>query len=173
MQTRPDGDRAEAWPAAVALILAGPPLDLLLIRRSESPLDPWSGHMALPGGRQERSDADSLSTAIRETFEEVGVALDRSEYRASLSPLEARGRGLRRTFPVIAHVFHLPERPVTTPNYEVAEVLWAPLYALEATPVSLDNGRGPALILDGRFVWGLTYRIVESFLKNRKNFQDM
>lgn len=173
MQTRPDGERAEAWPAAVALILAGSPLDLLLIRRSESPLDPWSGHMALPGGRLDPSDVDSVSTAIRETLEEVGVALDRSTYRASLSPLEARGRGLKRTFPVIAHVFRLPERPVTTPNHEVAEVLWAPLYALEVTPVLLDNGRGPGLNLDGRIVWGLTYRIVASFLKNPKNFQDM
>lgn len=129
--------------------------------------------MALPGGRHEPSDADSVSTAIRETFEEVGIALDRSLHRASLSPLEARGRGLRATFPVVGHVFRLAERPVTIPNYEVAEVVWAPLYALDTAPVPLDDGRGPGLLLGGRIVWGLTYRIVDSFLKNRKNFPDM
>ena len=39
--------------AAVALVLAGVGNDLSLcaIRRAEHPLDPWSGHMALPGGR--------------------------------------------------------------------------------------------------------------------------
>ena len=38
--------------AAVALVLrARDPLENLLVKRAVSDADPWSGHMALPGGR--------------------------------------------------------------------------------------------------------------------------
>ena len=68
-------DHAEA---AVALVLAGPEDDLSLcaIRRAEHPLDPWSGHMALPGGRASAEDSGPRAVAERETLEEVGLALD-------------------------------------------------------------------------------------------------
>lgn len=157
--------------AAVALIVAGTPAELLLIRRAESPLDPWSGHMALPGGRGDPEDRDSMATAIRETLEEVGIHLDRSAHLHALTPLEARGRGLRSSFPVVGHVFRLEARPEVTANYEVSEIVWAPLYALEVPPILLANGFGPSLEIEGRVVWGLTYRIVEQFLKIRQNFQ--
>ena len=66
--------------AAVALVLApsstgDATLSLLLVRRSEREGDPWSGHMALPGGHAHPEDADLLHTARRETLEEVGVDL--------------------------------------------------------------------------------------------------
>ncbi|MCA9764471.1 MAG: NUDIX domain-containing protein, partial [Gemmatimonadetes bacterium] len=56
--------------AAVALLLVPAPDRLLLIRRADRLGDPWSGHLALPGGRQEPADASLLETAIRETAEE-------------------------------------------------------------------------------------------------------
>ena len=55
--------------AAVAIVVR-PRVDedeILLIRRSQRADDPWSGHMAFPGGRSEPSDADLCATAIRET----------------------------------------------------------------------------------------------------------
>ncbi|HEU4700285.1 MAG TPA: NUDIX domain-containing protein, partial [Gemmatimonadales bacterium] len=63
--------------AAVALVVTPAPDSMLLIRRAERAGDPWSGHMALPGGRHSRGDADLAATAMRETAEEVGVRLDR------------------------------------------------------------------------------------------------
>ncbi|HEX6006859.1 MAG TPA: NUDIX domain-containing protein, partial [Burkholderiales bacterium] len=64
--------------AAVALLLrAHDELELLLIKRAEQESDPWSGHVALPGGRRNRHDSDLLHTALRETEEEVGIAVGR------------------------------------------------------------------------------------------------
>ena len=49
---------------------------LLFIRRAVNKKDPWSGHVALPGGRQDKEDGeDGEATAVRETMEEVGVDL--------------------------------------------------------------------------------------------------
>ena len=61
----------------MALVLAGSgdELSLCFIRRAEHPLDPWSGHMALPGGRWDPTDPHPRAAAERETLEEVGIAV--------------------------------------------------------------------------------------------------
>src|SRR5512140_2740439 len=63
--------------AAVAVVLREAPggSEFVAIRRSHRPGDPWSGHMALPGGRQHPSDPDLAATVARETHEEVGIDL--------------------------------------------------------------------------------------------------
>ena len=67
--------------AAVAVVLrrgpsdcgSGPPrIELLLIRRAVNARDPWSGDVALPGGKVEAGETD-LEAAIRECKEEVLV----------------------------------------------------------------------------------------------------
>ena len=74
--------------AAVAMILVGAEdrLKLCMIRRAEKSGDPWSGHMALPGGRFSPEDADLRVTAERETHEEVGLRLDPAHRLGSLAP---------------------------------------------------------------------------------------
>ncbi|HXO29869.1 MAG TPA: hypothetical protein VOA80_21150, partial [Thermoanaerobaculia bacterium] len=52
--------------AAVALVLAGAAeLALCVIRRAEHPRDPWSGHLALPGGRADPADPHPRAVAER------------------------------------------------------------------------------------------------------------
>src|SRR4029079_18019039 len=77
--------------AAVALVLAGgPELSLCLIRRSEREDDPWSGHMALPGGRASLNDPHPEAVAERETLEEVGLAIGESHRLGALSHVLVR-----------------------------------------------------------------------------------
>lgn len=71
--------------ASVALILrptrTGPP-DLLFIQRAARPTDPWSAHIAFPGGHRDSTDISDLHTAQRETREEIGLDLsDQTLYR--------------------------------------------------------------------------------------------
>lgn len=66
--------------AAVAAVLRfdrGRP-EVLLMKRAEHPGDRWSGHVSFPGGREEDHDPDLLTTALRETHEELGLDLDAS-----------------------------------------------------------------------------------------------
>jgi len=50
--------------------------ELLFIKRATYPTDPWSGHVALPGGGAEPADeGEDEATAAREAREEVGIDL--------------------------------------------------------------------------------------------------
>lgn len=73
--TPPDGRRA-AIAAIFRLDAATSQMQLLFIRRAVNPRDPWSGNVALPGGKQDAADGDDDEvTAIREVSEEVGLDL--------------------------------------------------------------------------------------------------
>jgi 8-oxo-dGTP pyrophosphatase MutT (NUDIX family) len=160
--------------AAVALVVRPRPhdLEILLIQRPTSERDPWSGHMALPGGRR-NGEEEHLETAIRETREEVGIDLE------SIGLLLGRLDDLRPStggpqIAVAPFVFAVGEEIEASPHpAEVAATVWVPLRHL-AEPESaaehlhvLPGGqqlRFPALAYDGYVIWGLTYRMLIQFL---------
>ena len=163
-----------ASPAAVALILLEGPrgLETLLIRRAERADDPWSGQVALPGGRYDPADADLLVTAIRETREETGVDLSAAERLGVLDDLYPR----TPTLPAVVvrpFVFALASRPTLVPGVEAARVFWLPLDRLSQRGVWRDFTlpvRGvehtfPAYVVDEIVIWGMTERILTPFLK--------
>lgn len=160
--------------AAVSLVLREPePVDVLLIKRARSPRDPWSGHMALPGGRMEAGDPHLLATAVRETMEETGVTLETGAAflgrLPSVSPASARLPHIS----IAPHVF-LAREPLEAfaASGEVAAVHWIPLETFR-TPgvlgeVQIDLPGGtrsfPCYRVAGEVVWGLTFRILSEFL---------
>lgn len=167
----PDGRES-----AVATVLRGRGEDseVLLIKRAEHEADPWSGHMAFPGGRRDPGDIDLLGTVLRETREELGLDLSRAaRLIAPLDEVEAVARGVRTGLVVRPHLFVL-ERDVTlVPNYEVAEVVWARVSLLRSGTVNttvryVRDARElelPAWDVDGRIVWGLTHHMLDAFMK--------
>ena len=157
---------------AVSLILTPGQLgfEALFIRRAERADDPWSGHIALPGGRHEPGDADLFATAVRETKEEIGVSLLADTLLGELDDLAPSTPHLPPLM-IRPYVFGLKPRPRTRLNDEVAEVMWLPLADLPAcegkTSVTI---RGvpvevPCFNRNGIVIWGLTYRILSGFLK--------
>jgi 8-oxo-dGTP pyrophosphatase MutT (NUDIX family) len=159
--------------AAVAAILRpnAAATDVLLIRRAERSSDPWSGHMALPGGHQDPIDVDSRATAMREALEEVGVDLAQHEYLGQLDEIGATVRGHFVGLTIAPHVFALRSEAVLRPNYEVAELVWAELGQMargEADTIKELDYQGerrqlPAFRVHGHVVWGLTYSMLRSF----------
>ena len=165
-------DPSLMW-AAVALLVAADPESILLIRRADRPGDPWSGHMALPGGRREPEDADLLATAIRETSEEVGIDLDREQLLGGLDDVIPRTPVL----PPIAvrpFVFLLPRPPSLVLNPEVAATQWVTLeellqpggYHLATLEVAGQRRDVQAYHLADAVVWGMTERILTDFLRH-------
>ncbi|MFV2089277.1 MAG: CoA pyrophosphatase [Pseudomonadales bacterium] len=162
--------------AAVAVILRESPgsqtLDILFIKRAEKSGDPWSGHMAFPGGHREHADHDLKDAAMRETREEIGLDLAHAEYLGPLDQQRAMPRGRPLNMLIAPHVFSLSGNPVFAPNYEVAEVVWTelgPLIAGDRHDWETRPMAGRPTIFNGyrlergHFVWGLTYRMLKSF----------
>ena len=164
----------EARQAAVALVLVPETSDLtvLFIRRADREGDPWSGHVAFPGGRHEAGDAALVDTAIRETREELGVDLARAERLGVLDDLYPRTPVLP---PVVVRpfVFTLPRRPKLHLSDEVRAGFWVPLGDLRAPGVHRDvtlNIRGearvfPAYVLGEDVIWGMTERILSDLMR--------
>ncbi|MBX3181068.1 MAG: CoA pyrophosphatase [Polyangiaceae bacterium] len=160
--------------AAVATILrpASDPSEseVLLIRRAVHERDPWSGHMAFPGGRRDPGDASLLATAVRETEEELDLKLlERGQVLGQLDSIPAMAKGRPVGLSITPFVFELYETPRLSPNHEVAEAIWAPLGPLitgaRATTTRYVYPGGalelPAFDVDGRVVWGLTYQMLQ------------
>lgn len=163
--------------AAVAIILCAatnesPDIQLGFIERSAREGDPWSAQMAFPGGHLDPVDTDLKAAAMRETLEEIDVDLGVADYLGPVDQQFAAPRGPRLNMIIEPHVFALPAVPPSKPNYEVAEVVWAPLADLMSnrwhdtetkplgdTPTVFNGYRLPR----GHFVWGLTYRMLKSF----------
>ena len=164
--------------AAVAMVIAPSERDLqlLLIKRAEHPLDPWSGHMAFPGGRRDATDESLHHTAVRETFEEVGINLrEHGELVGPLDEVQAMANGRHLSMVITPFLFTLDEvRTGPLDTREVASALWVPLdvFRDERFQGSIQVSRGdftgdvPAVHYEGNVVWGLTYRIIRGFLDN-------
>lgn len=161
--------------AAVALVLretAGDGPDLLFIERARHPGDPWSGHMAFPGGRVDPSDASPREAAERETLEEVGIPLARAELLGRLDDLQGRHAGRALPLVISAYVYHASDARELAPNHEVESAFWVPVGALVEPDRRVEfraAGSGYPGIRVGdparHVVWGLTYRFVEVFLQ--------
>lgn len=166
--------------AAVAAILRERPgadgAELFFIQRAEHPSDPWSGHIAFPGGRREPHDPTLLATAIRETREEVGVDLTSAELVGRLPDVPAFTRSKRGRLVVTPWVFAVRGELDVVPNREVASVLWTPF-----SSIARGEGRGtyaftyeekayelPCIRLEPgqKVLWGMTYRMVETMLES-------
>jgi 8-oxo-dGTP pyrophosphatase MutT (NUDIX family) len=161
--------------AAVAMVLEprADDLHLFLIHRAEHDADPWSGHMGFPGGRKDPEDPDVLNTVLREVYEEVAIDLRRhARLIGQIDELQGVARGRQLPLVISPFVFALEETVEPQPNHEVQSVLWVPLSFLaeprnESVVEHSINGqkmRLPAYVYDERTIWGLTYRMIRSFL---------
>lgn len=164
--------------AAVAMILKPHERDLqmLFIHRAHHPQDPWSGHMAFPGGRQDPEDLDLSFTIYRETKEEVGIDLNlHSEYLGRMTELQAMARGKPTSMTVAPFIYLVSSDVSPEPDpVEVQDTIWVPLAFMQQQGVERIVSRPtpdgsamqvPALEYGGKTIWGLTYRMLRNFLE--------
>jgi 8-oxo-dGTP pyrophosphatase MutT (NUDIX family) len=143
--------------------------DVLLMKRATRPGDQWSGQVSFPGGREQPEDPNLLTTAVRETREEVGIDLHGdARLLGQLEPLPAA------TSPILVapYVFvQTRDRPVVL-GPEAEEAFWFPLD--RALRGDLDDVyyyrhiesrlRFDCWRYEGHVVWGLTYRMLSNLL---------
>ena len=150
--------------AAVALIVVDN--QLFMIKRAEKEGDPWSGHMAFPGGRYETQDEDLRSTAERETFEEVGIKLDASSYLGPITPLN------HPRLTVYAYVYQLDQKPLIKINEEVERYFWFSFESLlepnHQKPYEFTYQAKvmtfPSIQAQNVTIWGITFQFLSDLL---------
>jgi len=157
--------------AAVAMVI-DPSGRLWMMVRAEREGDPWSGHVGFPGGREEVDDGDLLTTACRETLEEVGWPLTKADCLGRLDPVRSPVGG-RSAVVVRPYVFWVARPLIGELNHEVAEV-----FSIDLKTLLAGTGRGsftlhwsghevelPCIDLDGRRLWGMSLRMVDDLLE--------
>ncbi|MFI5245214.1 MAG: NUDIX hydrolase [Gemmatimonadales bacterium] len=160
--------------AAVALILretSDDDVEVLFIKRAARDDDPWSGQIALPGGRHADTDESLEDTAVRETREEVGLELRR--HGAIIGALDELRPRIQVLPPVIVRPYVATVMPNATigASDEVAEFFWAPLDAIldpaasRETEIAVRQMRTvrPAIHFGGHVIWGMTEHILRRF----------
>lgn len=142
---------------------------LLFIRRAENGNDHHSGQVAFPGGRREPGDIDLQATALRETFEEIGIApqdidvvgrlgdfVSTTNYRiAPFVGIVPSPYRLRLAPDEVAHTFTIPLIWLSDPSHR------------EMVEHPLPSGKIPVIRYrpyDGEVLWGATARMTVSLV---------
>jgi 8-oxo-dGTP pyrophosphatase MutT (NUDIX family) len=157
--------------AAVLLPLFKNAVDyhMVFTKRTET-LTHHKGQVSFPGGSFEPSDGDLLTTALRESYEEVGIHPGDVTILGRLDDLST----FSTSFTISPFVGLIPHPYVFRPNpIEVAVVFDVPLPVLADPAVGRSYVRtredGATLIdyefhVKGHVIWGATARIIRHFL---------
>ncbi|MCS6803065.1 MAG: CoA pyrophosphatase [Chloroflexota bacterium] len=165
----PAAERRQLREGAVLALLVPQTDDFALVftRRTDQ-VATHKGQIAFPGGGSEPSDRTLWDTALRETYEELGIPPALIEYVGALDDLATTSR-----FALTPFVGLMRARPRYVPQEtEVAEVFEAPLQHL-LHPANQTVYRyerdglfvvSPAFRFGNHLIWGVTARILEGLV---------
>lgn len=160
--------------ASVAMILhqGGDGLELLFIQRATNEHDPWSGHIAFPGGKLEDGE-NECDAAYRETIEETSIDLGQAEFLGRLPDIIGANLPVR-----VSCCIYVADRKLFAPvlNDEVCDLFWVKFSDLtdsrrhQQATVSFGEKKltVPAILLpveNKPVLWGITYRLVMQLIQ--------
>lgn len=143
---------------------------ILLTKRSET-LNHHPGQISFPGGELELHD-DFYPTALRETYEEVGLAKENVFILGHLPPLFTLSSNFILV-PVVGILKnHINDNSFKLEETEVSEVFWVPLKDLDSqknNQVDRYSNQGiefesPVFFEADKKIWGATALIIKNLL---------
>ena len=154
--------------AAVAIMLkpTRQNMKILFVKRIENPRDPWSGQIALPGGRFKGIDGNTLRSVIREVDEEVGLKLSAN---AIVGMLDVISPSNMPELNVVPYVAVLEKEDELKLGEEISYAFWAPVSELQksSVKVNIKSGRPKtvkAYRYGGETIWGMTAKLIEKLI---------
>jgi 8-oxo-dGTP pyrophosphatase MutT (NUDIX family) len=157
-------------PAGVLLLLY--PKDgeyCVLLNRRTDQVEHHKGEISFPGGSKDANDATLLDTALRETYEEMGIRPEDVEVLGQVDDTPTT-----TNFLISTTVGTIPYPYDFNPSeLEVAEVLEVPLTALMDDETRRDEVRivgdeldhVPSYVYKGHLIFGATARVLSRFLE--------
>jgi 8-oxo-dGTP pyrophosphatase MutT (NUDIX family) len=164
---KPITDRPDLSPAAVLLPLfqKNRKTHILLTKRTDK-VEHHKGQISFPGGAFHYEDLDCLTTALRETEEEIGMAMDAVEVLGELDHMVTMSN-----FRICPYVGLIPyPYPFKLSTFEVERLIELPLNylinqaALKEGPVTFEGQTVVNLSIEyqGDIIWGATARILKN-----------
>lgn len=124
-----------------------------------------AGQIAMPGGRIEKGET-ALDTALRETWEEIGITSEQIEILGTLSELYVQVSRFQ-IHPFVGWINKKPKFVIC--EYEVEKTISFPLKTMKETfeDVELKTISGtlkvPCFQFEGEIIWGATAMILSEF----------
>jgi 8-oxo-dGTP pyrophosphatase MutT (NUDIX family) len=171
---RPPEKKGSPNQGAVMLLLYNKnhSLNILLIKRQDN-LSYHPGQISFPGGTHENKET-FLETALRETYEEVGIESDNLEVLGNLNPFYIPPSD----FVVYPFASWHNSQPICTPCHdEVAEIIEVPINEFSKDgsrrlEIRTNNGSEvtvPYFKIKEHKVWGATAMILSELLERVKS----
>jgi len=136
-------------------------LKTIMIERTD--VGVHAGQVSFPGGKAEQTDADSIDTALRETVEEIGVAVSRSDVVGELPPVKVPVSKFE-IFPEVAFVEGVGD--FVRSESEVKRVLEVDLedlrssFSTRSVTVAGKQYDVPSYVCGSSVVWGASAMIL-------------
>jgi 8-oxo-dGTP pyrophosphatase MutT (NUDIX family) len=138
---------------------------VILTKRSAF-LTNHSGEISFPGGKFSPTDKSILDTALRETYEEIGIVVDKKKIIGCLQPTYTY------TSKILIYPFIALEEKISDnlkPNIEVEQIIDLPVEKLinsfsEDEVHSNGNFKMFKFLVEGYLIWGATARILKDLL---------
>ncbi|MBS1268372.1 MAG: putative Nudix hydrolase NudL [Nitrosopumilus sp.] len=147
--------------ASILVIIYGDTPNLLMTKKPKH-LKIHAGEISFPGGKFD-NDSDFLETALRETYEEIGLTITREQVIGKLDPVITLNSG----FLIFPFVTVLDTIPTLLANAEVEKILHIPLKAFLQTiardPDPEHNKIQEMFTFEyqNQIVWGASARILK------------
>jgi len=141
---------------------------ILLIKRAKDQ-SVHSRQISFPGGKKEDTDTDLKETALRETFEEVGITPEKVTIIGSLSKLYIPPSN----FDVYPYVGYVNYDPGLNTNSEVEKVLKVKLSELTNPNLLIEKSikghdgkqyKVPCYFIQNEIIWGATAMMLSELL---------
>jgi 8-oxo-dGTP pyrophosphatase MutT (NUDIX family) len=154
----------------IPLLFRGNGVELLFTRRTDTVLT-HKGQISFPGGQQEETDVETVETALRESYEEIGLEPSRVTVLGELDDVFTSVSGFVIT-PVVGLVDGKIDELRPAPD-EVKSLLMVPVTTLLEPEVHTTETRAfesqryriHYYRVGDDVIWGATGRIVYQFLK--------
>ena len=150
-------------------------VSLLLTKRANY-IGTHSGQISFPGGKFEKSDLNLKETALRETFEEVGIFQEKIDIVREITEVYIPPSN----FSVTPFIGILNDIPVFKLNSEVAKIIEIPfpdllddtmLGSISITNSYMKETSVPCFNFDGSVIWGATAMILSEIKELLKNIK--
>lgn len=170
-KTRPVGNPDSATINAGVLILFYPDqnneLSIVLMKRPEYD-GPHSAQVSFPGGKEEGSDKSIIETALRESFEEIGINISEVEILGKITPLYIPVSNFL-VHPVVGITTNKPEFKID--KNEVEYIIECPVYQIMKANIKQTGlkikgitYKVPYFDIKNEIVWGATSMIVSELI---------